>query len=187
MQLLSQNVTIVRTTGVVLKKSEALSFYRTRDTSGLLISTKDQKVSINKDLAVLTSVVTELDKGITYVFYVTDVLEHKKDGWKILHSQWTILPGQWDKVPVDTTLLKSYAGHYESADGRTFIISAQTGQVTLMNARGRKFVFFPRSNTHFFIPGEPDELLFIKDAGEPLASHLVFVTRTNTIVYRRKK
>jgi hypothetical protein len=186
-QLLSPNVTIVRTSGVVLNKTEALSFYRTRDTSGLLISTHDQKVRVNKDLALVTSVVNERDKGVTYPLYVTDVLERKKGEWKILRSQWTLFPGHWDKAHIDPVLLKSYAGTYESATGRNFVIEVQTNQLTLGNARGQKFAFFPRSDTHFFIPGEPDELLFIKEAHEPLASHLVFVTRSNTTIYKRKK
>jgi hypothetical protein len=131
--------------------------------------------------------VNERDKGVTYLLNVTDVLERKKGEWKILHSQWTLFPGHWDKARVDPALLKSYAGTYESAAGKTFTIEVQTNQITLGNARGLKFSFFPRSDTHFFIPGEPDELLFIKDAREPVASHLVFVTRSNTTVYKRKK
>jgi hypothetical protein len=187
MKMLSPGLKIIRTTGLILKKPEALSFYRTRDTSGLLVVTREQEVSVNGDLAVLTCIVEERDKGIRYVYYVTDVMERKASVWQVLHSQWSLLPGEWDKVHVDPALLNSYAGTYQSTAERTFIIEAQTDRLTLLTSRGNTFSFVPRSNTQFFIPGEPDELLFIKADGEQSPSFLVFITRINTTVFQRKK
>jgi hypothetical protein len=183
--LLSPQVTITRSSGLVLKKSQALHYYRTRDTVGLLIATNDQVVRVNGGLAVITSRVNEIDKGIPYAYYVTDVLERKGSIWQILHSQWTVLPGQWEKIRVDSALLNKYHGTYESASGRKFVVEAQTDQLTLLNAQGRRSVFLPRSHTQFFIPGEPDQLVFINAASEQALS-FVLVSGPNTTVFYRK-
>jgi hypothetical protein len=186
-QLLGPQARVTRTTGVVLKRPQILNHYRTRDVSDLTIATVEQEVRTDGSLAVVTARVNERDKGIPYPYHVTDVLERRGPAWQVVHSQWAPIPGQWEKLPLDSAQLSSYTGTYESATGRSFTISAQQGQVTLLSAKGRRFVFVPRSATQFFIPGEPEELLFIKGSGDAAPPFAVLGSGPNSTVYERKK
>lgn len=186
LKLLRPDVRIVRTTGVILRKQQALSHYRTRDTTGLLINTIDQKVNMQGELAVLTAHVHERDKGILYKMYVTDVLQLRQGVWQILHSQWTLLPGQWDKFVIDSTDIHSYAGTYESSAGRKLVIKVHTDHITLTNSQGRISVFVPRSKTHFFRPGEPDQIVFVNN-NQQQPDFLLLMFGINSTVFHRKE
>ncbi len=129
---------------------------------------------LGADFAILTAHFAETFDGAPEAYRVTDVFTRHGladgDEWRLAHSQWTRLPGEWRAdSAVDVASLLPLVGQYVNDTGAMYRVAPEgdrgLGGLRITFPSGQSRVFTAHSRDLFFRPQQADEWVFIRTSG----------------------
>src|SRR5205823_2981333 len=111
---------------------------------------------------------------ITNSFRTTDVWLRRDGRWQLIASHGSQILPERVAVKVDPKIYDAYVGEYETAPGLVFTVTRQ-GDKLMGQSTGEKRLheLLPQNETTFFIKGDPDLNIFVKDE-KGQVTHVIF-------------
>jgi hypothetical protein len=185
-QLLAPAARVTRSSGLQLERQRMLGYYRGRDTSVLSIWTEASQVHRAGGVAMLTARVREEEGQGRVAYLVADLFRRDSASgrWRLEYSQWTVVPGQWRAVALDSAAVQSLVGRYADPEGRVYLVERGANGLRVQGPSGRVNNLVPRSATHFFVPDQPGELVFPRSESMPPTHAILISGITSTVLHR---
>jgi len=139
---------------------------------------QDVQVHVYGDTAVMSSrgIYRAEANGqkITNSFRTTDVWLRRDGRWQLIASHGSQILPERVAVKVDPKIYDAYVGEYETAPGLVFTVTRQ-GDKLMGQSTGEKRLheLLPQNETTFFIKGDPDLNIFVKDE-KGQVTHVIF-------------
>ena len=111
---------------------------------------------------------------ITNSFRTTDVWLRRDGRWQLIASHDSQIPPERVAVSVDPKIFDAYVGAYEISPGLVFTVT-RAGDKLMGQSTGEKKLheLQPQNETTFFIKGDPDLNIFVKDE-KGQVTHVIF-------------
>jgi ketosteroid isomerase-like protein len=165
--------------GAVATKTKILENFLTPPSSMKpTLEIQDVQVHVYGDTAVMSSrdVYRAEANGqkLTNSFRTTDVWLRRDGRWQLIASHDSQIPPERVAVKVDPKIYDAYAGEYEIAPGLVFTVT-RDGDKLMGQSTGEKKLheLQPQNETTFFIKGDPDLNIFVKDE-KGQVTHMIF-------------
>ena len=139
---------------------------------------QDVQVHVYGDTAAMSSrgIYRAEAKGqkITNSFRTTDVWLRHDGRWQLIASHDSQIPPERVAVNVDPKIFDAYVGAYEISPGLVFTVTRE-GDKLMGQSTGEKKLheLLPQNETTFFIKGDPDLDIFVKDE-KGQVTHMIF-------------
>ena len=151
---------------------------------------QDVQVHLYGDTAVMSSrgVYRAEANGqkITNYFRTTDVWLRREGRWQLVASHGSQIPPDHVAVKVDPKIFDAYIGEYEISSGLVFTVTRE-GDRLMGQSTGEKKLheLQPQNETTFFIKGDPDLNIFVKDE-KGQVTHIIFRSQDGREIKAKK-
>ena len=166
-------------TGAVTTRARILDNFLTPPASMKpTLEIQDVKVHVYGDTAVMSSRgnyrAEANGQKITNSFRTTDVWLRHDGRWQLIASHGSQIPPERVAINVDPKIFDAYVGAYEISPGLVFTVTRE-GDKLMGQSTGEKKLheLLPQNETTFFIKGDPDLNIFVKDE-KGQVTHIVF-------------
>jgi len=139
---------------------------------------QDVQVHVYGDTAVMSSRgnyrAEANGQKITNSFRTTDIWLRRDGRWQLIASHDSQIPPERIAVNVDPKIFDAYVGAYEISPGLVFTVLRE-GDKLMGQSTGEKKLheLLPQNETTFFIKGDPDLDVFVKDE-KGQVTHVIF-------------